>query len=207
MAARAVYLCEAPGDPNFAYLKAALFPAPDLRFPGVSPALDLRSAALLPAFDPRLPRLYPAEDLLLAERVIVPSLTENSIPELAAALHLEKTVFLPAEAAPGPWSPAARRGLAQLMGAGLILCPLTRLPRWVATGVSCRELLTLERLEHLAAQGFDRIYLAGVPAATPLARQAAKRRNIHLMGVSVSGTGKGDRLGVVYAQEQRPDGQ
>lgn len=126
--------------------------------------------------------------LLLADRpetadaLAVPRLTAATGEVLAAALAAQKPAYLPVEALPERPGAALARGLSVLAGRGLILCPLTALPKWTQRGVSCRELLTLERLKALAEQGFDRVYLAGRPGATPLAAAEAKRRNIYLTG-------------------------
>lgn len=117
-----------------------------------------------------------------ADGAVLPRLTKAAGETLAAALADQKPAYLPAEALPRRPTPALTQGLSILTGRGLILCPLTALPGWVQKGTSCRELLTLERLKRLAARGFDRVYLAGRPGATPLAAAEAKRRNIYLTG-------------------------
>lgn len=136
-----------------------------------------------------------------ADVLAVPALTPATATPLAAALAAGKPALLPREALPEVWSGTLRRSLSLLTGCGLMVCPLTELPRWVRSGASCQVLLTLERLKAFAAQGFDRIYLANAPAATPLAAAEAKRLNIHLTGGNDPGTGQSHRLGMVYQKK------
>lgn len=136
-----------------------------------------------------------------ADAAVLPRLTAETAGPLLDALTLGKPVFLPAESLPETLTRPLAVGLSQLTGQGLAVCPLTGLPSWVQTGVSCPALLTYERLKTLAAQGIDRIYLAARPAATPLAVTAAKTWNIHLTGGINSGTGQGHRLGVVHKKK------
>lgn len=133
--------------------------------------------------------------------LVLPALTPATATPLAAALAAGKPVLLPWETLPGRLSREAGESLSALIQNGLILCPLTELPRWARGGTSCRTLLTLERLKAFAAQGFDRIYLANLPGATPLAAAEAKRRNIHLTGGTYPGIGQSHRFGLVYAEK------
>lgn len=150
---------------------------------------------------------YLKATLLLAERretadaLVVPTLTGDAAEPLAAALAAGKRAYLPTEALPERISPSLRAGLSLLTRRGLIICPLTALPRWVQTGINCPVLLTYERLKEFAARGFDRIYLAARPGATPLAVWAARDRRIHLTGGNGFGTCQGDRFGVVYPEK------
>lgn len=136
-----------------------------------------------------------------ADALVLPRLTKAAAEPLERALAAGKPAFLPAEALPRRGSGALGRGLSALEQCGLILCPLTALPRWVQTGASCRGLLTVERLRALAAAGVERVYLAGRPGATPLAAAEAKRQNIHLTRGDPYGTGQGHRFGVVHQEE------
>lgn len=136
-----------------------------------------------------------------ADALVVPTLAPAAAGPLANALAAGKPALLPREALPEVWSGTLRRSLSFLTGRGLIICPLTELPRWVRSGASCPFLLTLERLKAFVAQGFDRIYLTNRPAATPLAEREAKRLNIHLTGGVCPGIGKSDRLGMVYQKK------
>lgn len=136
-----------------------------------------------------------------ADALVLPALTAATLERLPTALLAGKPVYLPTEALPPTLTPALAEGLSALTRHGLILCPLTDLPRWVQTGTTCPNLLTLERLQILAAKGFDRIYLAARPAATPLAAQTAKRLNIPLIGGTFHGAGKSHRFGVVYPEK------
>lgn len=145
--------------------------------------------------------LPPAPSWDAAAAVAVPVLTAELVNPLAAALAAGKLALLPYEALPQRLSRAAGESLSALVRSGLILCPLTQLPRWVKTGASCRELLTLERLRAFAARGLDRVYLAALPGATPLAAREAKRLNIHLTGGSYPGIGQSHRFGLVYAEK------
>lgn len=136
-----------------------------------------------------------------ADALALPALTAATLAALTAALGAGKPVYLPTEALPETLTPALAEGLSALTRHGLIICPLTDLPRWVERGVSCPKLLTLERLKTLAAQDFDRIYLAVRPGATPLAVQTAKRLNIRLTGGNFHGAGKSHRFGVVHQEK------
>lgn len=136
-----------------------------------------------------------------ADALALPALTAVTLEHLTAALSVGKPAYLPQEALPEPLTPALAEGLSALTRHGLILCPLTDLPRWVQTGTTCPNLLTLERLQTLAAKGFDRIYLAARPGATPLAAQTAKRQNIPLTGGTFHGAGKSHRFGVVHPEK------
>lgn len=142
-----------------------------------------------------------AADLRDADALVLPRLTKVAAEPLLGALAAGKPAFLPWEALPGTWSGPLRRGLSILEARGLMVRPLTQLAAWVQSGASCRELLTFERLKDLGAQGFDRIYLAGRPAATPLAVKTAKTQNIYLTGGVRSGTCQGHRLGVVHEEK------
>lgn len=136
-----------------------------------------------------------------ADAFVLPRLTKGAAEPLLVALAAGKPALLPREALPERWSGTLGRSLSLLAGRGLVICPLTALPAWVQSGTSCRGLLTYERLRAFAAQGFDRIYLAGRPAATPLAVTAAKTRNIHLTGGERYGACQSHRLGVVYQKK------
>lgn len=136
-----------------------------------------------------------------ADAFALPALTAATLERLLAALSAGKPAYLPNEALPETLSPALAEGLSALTRRGLILCPLTDLPRWAQTGTTCPDLLTLERLQTLAGQGFDRIYLAARPGATPLAAQTAKRQNIRLTGGTFHGAGKSHRFGVVHPEK------
>lgn len=136
-----------------------------------------------------------------ADTFVLPRLTQPAAEPLLAALAAGKPALLPREALPERWSGTLGQSLSLLTGQGLVICPLTALPAWVQSGTSCRELLTYERLKAFAAQGFERIYLAGRPAATPLAVTAAKARNIHLTGGEGYGACQSHRLGVVYQKK------
>lgn len=142
-----------------------------------------------------------APTLREADAAVLPRLTAETAGPLLDALRLGKPVFLPAESLPEVMTRTLAAGLSELIRQGLAVCPLTQLPKWVQTGASCPALLTLERLKVLAAQGFDRIYLAARPGATPLAVTAAKTWNIHLTGGIDAGTGQSHRLGVVYPEK------
>lgn len=136
-----------------------------------------------------------------ADALVVPRLTEETAGALLDALRLGKPALLPAEALPDVLSSALRSGLSQLTQCGLIVCPLTELPRWVLSGTGCPLLLTYGRLKELAERGFDRVYLAARPAATPLALAAAKAWNIRLTGGICPGTGQSDRFGMVHQKK------
>lgn len=168
MTVKRAYLLELPGEPNFAYLQAALRLAPD----------------------------WPSADVLA-----LPALTAGAVPLLTRALGEGRPAYLPAEALPQSVERPLRESLSALTRKGLTICPLTELPRWVETGANYPGLLTLERLNALMGQGFDRIYLSAVPAATPLARNVARQRKIHLRGGIGHGTGEGDRLGLVHEEK------
>ncbi len=136
-----------------------------------------------------------------ADAFALPALTAATLEPLTAALLAGKPVYLPTEALPPTLTPALAEGLSALTRHGLILCPLTDLPRWVQTGTTYPALLTLDLLQTLARQGFGRIYLAGRPGATPLAAQTAKRQNIRLTGGTFHGAGKSHRFGVVHQEK------
>lgn len=136
-----------------------------------------------------------------AGAAVLPALTEETAVFLTEALRAEKPVYLPAEALPEILTPALKAGLSALSRRGLIVCAMADLPRWVETGANCPVVLTLERLKTFAAQGTDRIYLAGVPAATPLARKTAKELSIDLTGGIHPGVGKSHRFSLVYPQK------
>lgn len=142
-----------------------------------------------------------APTLAEADGAVLPRLTGETAGTLVDALKLGKAAFLVAESLPDPLPRSLTAGLSALTRRGLMVCPLTQVAAWVQTGVSCPQLLTYERLKTLAAQGFDRIYLAARPGVTPLALRAAKTRNIQLTGGVCSGTGQGHRLGVVHPEK------
>lgn len=142
-----------------------------------------------------------APDLASADALVLPILTAGAVGALVETLGRGKPVYLPAEALPQHLERSLREGLSALTRKGLTICPLTELPRWVERGANCPKLLTLERLNALAGQGFDRIYLSTAPAATPLARRVARERQIQLRGGMGRGIGQSDRLGVVYPEK------
>ena len=142
-----------------------------------------------------------AEGMTRADAVALPVLAAQTADALLDGLERGLAVYLPVESLPEWLAPALRAGLAALGRRGLTVCTLADLPHWVETGVSCPALLTAERLNAYAARGIDRVYLAGNPAATPLARRAARTRGIQLTGGMCRGTGKSHRLSLVYPQE------
>ena len=142
-----------------------------------------------------------AEDCSEADAVAVPLLAEETAGALAAALAAGQPALLPYEALPKRLSRQAGESLSALVRSGLILCPLTELPGWAGRGASCPVLLTLARLKELAARGIERVFLANVPGATPLAVTEARRRYIHLTGGNYPGIGQSYRFGLVYAEK------